>query len=87
MYKERVCRVSAGYFTTSYTVCIRILYRILLAIGYCTTEMVYGLTNLIHGRNWRLCKREINTLMAGCVHSSVNKPREWVTNLQHVNSL
>jgi len=35
-----------------------------------------GLTNLIHGRYWRLSEREINTLVAGYVHSSVNKPRE-----------
>jgi len=35
-----------------------------------------GLTNLIHDRYWRLTKREINTLLAGCVYSSVNKPPE-----------
>jgi len=35
-----------------------------------------GLTNLILDRYWRLSKREINTLLAECVHSSVNKPPE-----------
>jgi len=44
--------------------------------GYASVDG--GLANLIHDRCRTWNKQ---TWTAGCIHSSVNKPREWVTRL------
>ena len=60
---------------------VYVIFRPLSTVGYTSVTSVIhrldsGLTNLIHDLYWTLSKREINTFLAGCVHLSVNKPRE-----------
>ena len=69
--------------STSPLLLLWVIVRPLSTVGYTSVA-----ASVIHSRqwanylnswrHWRLSKRKINTLLAGCVHSSVNKPREWV---------